>query len=293
MKLIQLLKHTRVDEAPLGDYELVGNWGDKEKSHGFRHATDRKMLQNPSAVKITRKKFGNTEHVLNFYFVNLPEASSHSETGFMTPEQIQEAMPNVWPEIAQRAQEADHANSINVLFVGNTGANRMNMTPWIMAHRMAHAFQSAERSYGQNKRSGPWGDYESDATHAFQPLLDQVYGWERSRNPTQFWMMGDDQTTLAKFFEGIGGMRSARKGNLGGRPYEFLYEMFAQFVTTGQLTFRECPKSFGLRNGRWYRVQDQEVADMYSRDLNDWIADQLGDYINNILYAAEGKFLVM
>ena len=72
MKLIQLLKHTRVDEAPLGDYELVGNWGDKEKSHGFRHATDRKMLQNQSAVRITRKKFGNTEHVLNFYFVNFP-----------------------------------------------------------------------------------------------------------------------------------------------------------------------------------------------------------------------------
>ncbi len=295
MKFTDLYKHTRVDEAPLGDYELVGNWGDKEKSHGFRHAKDRKMLQNPSAVRITRKKFGNTEHVLNFYFVNLPEATKHSEHGFMTPEELQEAMPKAWPEIAQRAQAADHKNAINVIFVGNTGANRMNMTPWIMAHRIGHALQSAERGYGfgQNKRTGAWGDYERDATDAFQPLLEQVYNWTLSRNPTSFWMSGDHDKTLAKFFEGVGGMRSARKGNLGGRPYEFMYEMFAQYVVTGKLTFRELPQSFGTRGGYWKRIQNEEVAEMYNRDLNWWIADQLGDYINNTLYSAEGKFLVM
>lgn len=294
MKLTDLLQNTRVDEAPLGDYELVGNWGDKEKSHGFRHATDRKMLQNPIAVKVTRKKFGNTEHVLNFYFVNLPEASSHSETGFMTPEQIQESMPKAWPEIAKRAQAADHENSINVLFVGNTGFQRMNMTPWLMAHRMAHALQAAERGYGygQNKRSGPWGDYQRDATDAFQPLLEQVYNWSLSRNPNSFWS-GEHDKTLAKFLEGIGGMRSTRKGKLGGRPYEFLYEMFAQHVITGRLTFRELPQSFGMRNSYHYRIQDQEVAEMYNRDLNEWISDQLGSYIDNTLYSAEGKFLVM
>ena len=254
------------------------------------------MLQNPSFVKVTRKKFGNTEHALNFYFVNLPEATKHSETGFMTPEQLQAAMPKAWPEIAQRAQEADHENAINVIFVGNTGVNRMNMTPWLMAHRMAHALQSSERGnygYGSNQRSGPWGDYERDATDAFQPLLEQVYNWVLPRRPMDFWMSGKHDKTLAKFLEGIGGMRSARKSQLGGRPYEFLYEMFAQFVITGKLTFRDVPKSFGMRNGPWYRIQEEEVAEMYNRDLNWWIADQLGDYINNTLYAAEGKFLVM
>ena len=295
MKFIDLYKHTRVDEAPLGDYELVGNWGDKEKAHGFRHAKDRQIIQHPAAVKITRKKFGNTEHILNFYFVNLPEASKFSETGFMSPEELQKGMPKAWPEIAARAQEADHENAINVLFVGNTGFQRMNMTPWIMAHRMGHAFQSAERGmgFGQNKRSGPWGDYERDTTDAFQPLLEQVYNWVLPRNPTSFWMSGEHDKTLAKFFEGIGGMRSARKGKLGGRPYEFMYEMFAQYVTTGKLTFRDVPQSFGTRGGYWKRIQDQEVAEMYNRDLNWWIADQIGDYINNVLYAAEGKFLVM
>ena len=31
MKLIDLLQHTRVDEAPLGDYQTVGDWGDQEQ----------------------------------------------------------------------------------------------------------------------------------------------------------------------------------------------------------------------------------------------------------------------
>jgi len=294
MKFTDLYKHTRVDEAPLGDYELVGNWGDKEKSHGFRHAPDRKMLQNPTAVKITRKKFGNTEHVLNFYFVNLPEATKHSEHGFMTPEELQQAMPKAWPEIAQRAGEANHAEAINVIFVGNTGANRVNMTPWIMAHRIGHAIQSSTR--GQQGWSS-WKHYEDDSAEFFSLLLSQVYGVETSTR--NFWMPGMmnggglDALELSKFLEGIGGMRSARKGNLGGRPYEFMYEMFAQFIVTGQLTFRDCPPMFGRRNHRAYRIQDEETAEMWNRDLNSHVGDHLGSIIDNCLYDATGKFLVM
>ena len=98
---------------------------------------------------------------------------------------------------------------------------------------------------------------------------------------------------LAKFFEGIGGMRSARKSKLGGRPYEFVYEMFAQYITQGALKFRPCPQSFGTRDGQWFRIQDQDTADMWNRSLNDEVGDHLGTRIDNTLYSAEGKFLVM
>lgn len=298
MKLLDLYR--KLDEAPLGDYELVGNWGDREKSHGFRHAADRKMLQNPTAVKLTRKKFGNTEHVLNFYFVNLPGASKHAETGFMEPDAIAQAMPKAWPQIAQRAQEADHENAINVLFVGNTGFQRMNMTPWIMAHRIGHALQSSERGqlgYGGGY-TGPWSEYEQDAADFFSQILSGVY--DANIHPSGFWMGGmggaKQDKILAKFFEEIGGMRSARKGQLGGRPYEFLYEMFAQHVITGSLKFRPLPQSFGLRSGPYYRIKDEEsqdAAEMWNRSLNSDVGDHLGSRIDNTLYNAEGKFLVM
>ncbi len=286
MKLLDLLG--RIDEAPLGDYELVGNWGDKEKSHGFRHAPDRKMLQNPTAVKLARKKFGKTEHNLNFYFVNLPGAAKHSETGFMEPDAIAQAMPKAWPAIAQRAEQADHENSINVLFVGNTGFQRMNMTPWIMAHRIGHALQASERGMG---RGGYWKEYEEDASNFFADILQNVY--DMNIRPNDVFMGGRNDKLMAKFFEAIGGMRSARKGALGGRPYEFLYEMFAQHVITGKLSFRELPQSFGMRGGPFYRIQDEDTAAMWNRSLNDEVGDHIGARIDNTLYNGEGKFLVM
>lgn len=288
MRLTDLLKHTRVDEAPLGDYQLIGNW---EKSHGFRHAADRKMLQNPTAVRLTQQKFGRTEHNLNFYFVNHPSATRHSETGVMEPDAIAKAMPKVWPEIAARAQEADHANSINVMFVGNAGFQRMNMTPWIMAHRIGHALASSDPMVGMNRRQGPWTEYQEDAAMFFADILLGVYDMNIRANDV-FYGRGNDKL-MSKFFEGIGGMRSARKGKLGGRAYEFLYEMFAQYITQGALKFRPCPQSFGERGGPFYRIKDQDTADMWNRSLNDEVGDHLGTRIDNCLYSMEGKFLVM
>jgi len=290
MRLTDLLKHIRVDEAPLGDYQLIGNWGDKEKSHGFRHAADRKMLQNPTAVRLTQQKFGRTEHTLNFYFVNHPSATKHSEAGMMEPDAIAKAMPKVWPEVAARAQEADHANAINVLFVGNTGFQRMNMTPWIMAHRIGHAIQAT----GRMARHSNWKDYEEDSAQFFSEILNNVY--DMPIRPQAIFMGRENDKIMAKFFEGIGGMRSARKGKLGGRPYEFLYEMFAQYVTQGQLKFRELPKCFGVRNGPQYCIRGkdaQDAANMWTRSLNDEVGDHLGTRIDNTLYDMEGKFLVM
>jgi hypothetical protein len=288
MKITDLLKHTRVDEAPLGDYQTIGNWGDKEKASSFAQKADRSMIQNPTAIRKAHEKFGRTEHILNLYFVNLPGLRKYSESGVMEPEQIAQAMPKAWPEIEARGRDGvDHKNGINVIFVSNTGFKRMPMTPWIMAHRIGHAIQTTNRM----AKHSYWNDYEEDASEFFSNLLEGVYDWSVPRQDI-FTGGGEQDKLMAKFFEGIGGMRSARKGQLGGRPYEFLYEMFAQFVTQGKLTFRPLPQRFGVRFGT-YEIQDQDTADMWTRDLNDGVGDHLGSRIDNTLYGMEGKFLVM
>lgn len=289
MKLIDLLQHTRVDEAPLGDYGLIGDWGEKEKARSFAQATDRSMIQNPTAIKKAHEKFGRTEHVLNLYFVNQPGLRKHSESGVVEPEFIAQAMPKAWPEIEARGRDGvDHENGINVIFVSNTGFQRMPMTPWIMAHRIGHAIAASERGMNLRKR-GAWKDYEDDAAMFFSDILQGVYDWNI---PARDIFMGGGPA-MTKFLEGIGGMRSARKGKLGGRAYEFLYEMFAQYITQGALKFRPCPQSFGARGGVQYRIQDQDTADMWNRSLNDEVGDHLGTRIDNCLYSMEGKFLVM
>lgn len=286
---IQQLRTPKLNEAPIGDYELVGKWGDKEKSHSFSHAVDRKMIQHPVAVRKARKKFGLTEHILNFYFVNLPGARKFAEYGLIEPEELMKIMPQAAEEILGREGQPD---GINVIFVGNAGDNRVPMTAWIMAHRIGHAIQATTRKSGrsQTEVALSWKEYEDDFKDFMGNILENVYDWDLPRN---FSFFSKDDKALTKFFEAIGTMRSARQGNFGGRPYEFLYELFAQHITQGKISFRELPRWFGTPRGRQYRIRDQEMAEMYSRDLNLHIADHLGSRIENCLYSATGKYLVM
>ena len=286
MKIIDL------QEAPIGDYATIGNWGDKEKSNSFRHAQDRKIIQSNNLIKKVRKKFGNTEHVLNFYFINLPGVAKFAEYGMMTSEELSEYLPKAWELVQQREkdQSTDAAESINILFVGNAGVNRVPMTAWIMAHRIGHVMQSAASRRHDGMRA--WQDFEDDFFESLRSMLDQVYDWKI--NKTDLYT----SKPLAKFYEAIGSMASARNGNLGGRPYEFLYELFAQYVTTGKLTFRELPTRFGTR-GSIYAVRNDAMEDArqtWSEELTSGyygIHNQWEDRMDTVLYGATGKYMVM
>lgn len=287
-------------EAPIGDYATIGNWGDKDARNSFRHDQDRKIVTAPKAINKVRRKFGNTEHMMNFYFVNLPGAAKQAETGMMTPEDIQKRMPKAWELIQQREQQegTDPSEAINVLFVGNAGVNRKPMTAWIMAHRLGHAIQATGRfNLGRKDRHDPtfyWKEAEKEVEGNVTKIFQEVYGkrvgrtnWGRS----EIW----NDTSVAKFFEAIGTMRSAREGNLGGRPYEFMYELFAQYVTTGEIKFNPIPRSFGMARGPRYRIQgdveeDTQFADGY---LNGGLSYMLPDYFDTVLYQMTGKYLVM
>lgn len=282
------MKLVDISEAPIGDYAPVGNWGDKEKSNSFRHAQDRKLIQSENLIKKVRKKFGNTDHVLNFYFVNLPGAAKFAEYGIMEPEELAENLPKAWELIQDREQKqsTDASESINVIFVGNAGVNRVAMTAWIMAHRIGHVMQAASRS----GKLGAWGEFEDEFYDSISRMLYQVYDWRITKSDLY------TSKELAKFYESIGGMASARNKNLGGRPYEFLYELFAQYITTGKLSFRPLPEATGSPRGRIYRVVDRDAYDMWSNELTDdyyGFTDLWQDRIDNVLYDATGKYLVM
>lgn len=274
-------------EAPIGDYATIGNWGDQEKSNSFNHAQDRKMIQSDNLVKKVRKKFGNTEHILNFYFVNLPGAKKNAESGVLPAEEIERRMPQAWQAIQQREQEqgTDASSSINVVYVGNAGFQRVPMTAWIMAHRLGHSLY----------RTQPWKDFVDDITETFQGIFQNVYEINTRRDRNGGFSNIDDKS-LAAFYEEIGSMASARNKKLGGRPYEFYYELFAQYVTTGKITMRPLPKVWGTPRGRQYRSVDEETREYYSDDLTFdgySIVDQWGECADTVLYGATGKYLVM
>lgn len=65
-------------------------------------------------------------------------------------------------------------------------------------------------------------------------------------------------------------MRSARTNKIK-RPYEFLYEMFAQYINSGNIKLNAVQG-----------ILDQDQADMLARDFGYYVDMVLGNAVNKI-----------
>jgi hypothetical protein len=110
----------------------------------------------------------------------------------------------------------------------------------------------------------------------------------------------NSQQAYAALFNAIGTQRSSRAGEIR-RPYEFLYELFAQYLGTGKIELKPLPKSQGYGQkvfGRSVRSLDmvppgsddidQEAESKYStevlgRDMEIMFDDVLGSLVGSIL----------
>ena len=96
-------------------------------------------------------------------------------------------------------------------------------------------------------------------------------------------------------FNAIGTQRSSRTGQIT-RPYEFLYELFAQYLGTGQIKLNALPRQQGYGRKAWghttkslnLRGNDEEAT--YSTDI---LARDLELMFDDVLSSLVGKILVM
>jgi hypothetical protein len=147
MKIFDIIGN--INEAPIQDFKTIGDF---DRNSSFRDPKDRKMLTNPKAQEIYKKKFSNTDFDFNMYFVNSPAANRHTEVGQVSIDWVRE---NLGDEVADEINHDDDA--ICVIFTNNKGDKRVNMTPWVMAHRISHVLS----------RPGVNGDYLVNAYSSF------------------------------------------------------------------------------------------------------------------------------
>lgn len=303
MKLSQF--NTPLYEAPIGDWETIGLWGDKDRNSRFRDPVDRRLVQSPKVQATARRRFGHTEAVLNLYFVNHPEAQQWTEVGLLTPAWVAKNMPETWKVLSQKPQDPE---AINVLFTNNKGSPRDMMTPWIMAHRMAHAISASSRKYGfaGTKYIASWDDAEREVIETVVNIFRDVYrkpnyvrigvsgSEDKSNKRVYYFRTNETPTLLVKFFNAIGTMRSARQGAIARVP-EFMFELFAQWVNTGQIKFNPLPRHVGVRGGPWISIgHDTTDQDMeYFQGYLDNLQDTLPAYFANVLEQCKGGYLVM
>jgi len=275
-----------ITEAPLQDYVPMGDF---DKPGPFR-GPDKKLVPHPTNQLKTQRFLEKTPYDFRLFFSNIPGTGKYSEYGPADSAKLQEIFGN---EQAQQIIDGSD-DAITIVFVGNKGDAKVPLTPWMMAHRFGHAIQAGVR---QNKSWSQWGEVEKHFFSQVNSMLEEYYGKASSSRfgVTPNSMRGDLTPEYNALFNTIGTQRSSRQNQIK-RPYEFLYELFAQYLGTGKVTLNPLPASLGYGRKNWgnpsqylnmkseYRNNEdaKEATDILGRDLEYMFDDLLNSYVGTI-----------
>ena len=286
MRALEFIRESAVDEMALSKYTT---FGDFTKPGPFR-GPDKRLIPHPTNKLKTQKFFEQTPYDFRLFFSNIPGTGRYSEYGPMSPEEIRKVFPE---EAAQQIIDG-HDDAITVVYVGNKGDAKVMLTPWIMAHRFGHAVQAGVRS---QKGWSEWREAEEHFFNKVHDLLKQYYG-KLPRKDDTFRIKMSLASEYNALFNALGTQKSSRKGIIR-RPYEFMYELLAQYIGTGKITLNPFPDEQGYGRkvfGRY--VQYLKIKPEY-RDTDDRIhaseilANDMEINFNNVLASSVGKIYVM
>lgn len=273
-QLKQLIREV-LSEAPVDVYQTIGDF---DKSASFSDKRDRELVKHPVAIQKVRDFFKNTSVDFDFYFVNLSGRRKFLETGKVKPEFVFEPYPKglgIKPE--QLKDGRIDSNKITVFFVGNTAAEKVPMTSWTIAHRFGHVLR---REYAFNVYS-EWLDSQ------FDELL-KLYNI--TKDSGSFVQTNSFMKPKAKLFNQIGTMKSARDGKID-RYFEFYYELFAQYLKDGKVTFNRLTPQIVKGTAAYGRKEyantknveeANEILDGIVRDFSYYAEDVLSECVGNV-----------
>lgn len=210
---------------PLGTFKRVGDFS---KKGSFEDEADRRILSNPAIVERIREKFAGIPQTIDMYFVNVP-----GETGVRVTRELGRISVESAIEFLPRGTSLN-PEAITVIYTNNAADDKVPMTPWIIAHRLGHAFRS-----GQREKNPAF----IAATASFEAYITRI-------GICAYDIQRYDEEDITMLCMSLLTFRSARQGML--RNYrEAIYEVLAQYMTTGKIELNPLPTHIG----------DKEVAD--------------------------------
>lgn len=278
-----------LNEMPISKFQLMGQWGPNAKRAYGYNRQDVGILTNPTAVDKIHRHWSNSKNEFDFYFLRSNKARKQVEVGEVSPEWVK---ANLDVDIQPRE------DAITVIFTQNTGAEKIPMTAWTIAHRLGHAIRR-DQTFDQY--------FSKELMRDFRELLREIYGIDKQRRPQSYGGYGygfnpqqDDEKELRALAHAVGTMRSARQGNLRNF-FEFTYELVAQWIITGKIKFNPIPRSLVLRKRMaWGRpandTRNSRLDDMAHDEWNEMLqgyADKYEHYLDSVFSGLEGKMFVM
>jgi len=277
-----------ITEAPLTDYVPIGF----DKSKGQFKPVDKRLVTHPTTVSKAEKIFARIPFDVRLFFVNKPGLRQYRETGAQPPDKIREIMSQDADRVLAGSEDA-----ITILYIGNFGVDRDMMTTWIMAHRFGHAITATNRfAYGgTNVPKDAWSKAEQHFFRTINEILSEAYGIDQAtdfgyRKSAVNWNVAQEYNAL---FNAIGTQRSSRENRIN-RPYEFLYELFAQYLVTGSVKLNPLPERIGYGRKAWGRtVNYLRLNKQYSANKTETLASNMEILFDSVISSQVGKIFVM
>lgn len=256
-----------LNEMPITNWQTIGNWGPKDKKYGFG-GKDIGILTNAKGVDKIHRSWSNTIYDFELYFVRQSGAKKYLQHGEASKEFVKSAFDlDINPK----------PDSISVIYTNNIGDNKVPMTGWILAHRLAHSISNQflfEQLFKLILR-----DIKEILLEVYGILIENMFSYRDKR--------------LLSFCKAIGTMKSARDMNIDSF-YEFVFELISQWIITGHVKFNPLPRkiatfaAYGRKDHYASRLvsDDFEIwaenLDMNSRTYAHMIEDLFGGLLNKI-----------
>lgn len=257
------MRWKEITEAPIADF---GTYGDMSQEGSFRQ-NDLRAMTNPKWQAKLHRMFEKTEFPINLYLVNAPndrttpglygpvQSSSYRDLSGLNNWSGIKSKNEVEALIGRKLEFADVEQSITVVLIENEGDQRIALTPWMVAHRMAHAFVL---THDPNK----YYELSREVARLF-PAFNQFFNSVHHRmeqSHSEYRDVLDDlrdtiggnaaAQAVAKFFGQTKGMHKLAS------PGEFLVEAFAQYMVQGafkvnRIEFERHPRRRKLSKEEW------------------------------------------
>lgn len=260
--------------------------GDFTKQGPFTGA-DKKLVPHHKNIEKATQFFEQTPFDFRLFFSNIPGTGRYSEHGEMDPEALKIIFGKDAEEIINGSSDA-----INVVYVGNKGDRKVMLTPWMMAHRFGHAIQAGARG---KKEWSAWKEAEKHFFTTVNGLLNDYYSKIGRSGGDLKYELTPEYNAL---FNAIGTQRSSRSGEIR-RPYEFLYELFAQYLGTGKVTLNPFPTNLTYGRKAWgnptrfMNIKPEYRDETERKYAAEVLAHDMEIMFNDVLSNSVGKIYVM
>lgn len=230
-----------ISEAPIADFAIDNDFEQNQKimkqkepdNFHHWHTSDTAALKSDNVWKVHKKTFAATKYPFNIYVFQDTNPNYDrwmGKTGMTIDD------PKFTPKMREWFEKHDYQNRVNIILANNLSdeAKISIRSSWILAHRIAHAIVlplkedelSAQVMHTVNNTilklatlgyGVQWNDYDYDMNQFYFEAYGKLFGHI------------------------LGTMKSARSKNLVSH-YEWILEMFVQWLLKGKITLNALPE---------------------------------------------------